>query len=138
VLAYCSRLIGAYERKKQRHRLFDYLFQGSTIACSGLAAVFAAAETLPAWARALPAALAGPVPAGMSGAFKFRENYLNFAVTKESLEAAKVRFEALSGGGEGPTKELEEFVSRVEALVLSELSELRVRALLKPSPGGSA
>jgi hypothetical protein len=107
-----------------RIRLFDNVLQTCVILAAGPTAFAAAIESWPKWAIALPAVMT-TVATGLSINFRFRTQYVNFACAGESLKWAKLRYEIRSESAPTDMKNLEEFVSNMEAIVSAELAEWR-------------
>src|SRR5687768_11390972 len=127
-LAHCEIYIAWYDRVKTTSRRLDHVFQTATISLSAITPLLILISDLPAVLKALPATLAG-IAAGLQGVFKFRERYLGFALAGELLKAEKLRFEvraeALVPGNPDSAKAVEQFVKRVNRIVLAETEEWR-------------
>lgn len=120
----CDDLIVWYERNKTRQRTLDHVLQTSVILAAGLTAFAAAIESWPKWAIVLPAVIT-TVATGLSTNFRFRTKYVNFASAGERLKWVKLRYQIRSENAPTDTKNLEEFVNSMEAIVSAELAEWR-------------
>jgi conflict system pore-forming effector with SLATT domain len=120
----CDDLIKWYERNKSRQRVLDNVLQTSVIVAAGLTAFAAAIESWPKWAIVLPAVIT-TVATGLSMNFRFRTKYVNFASAGERLKWVKLRYQIRSEGAPTDTRNLEEFVNGMEAVVSAELAEWR-------------
>lgn len=128
-LARCDELIEWYTKEGRRQRIAFQSFQVAAIVLSGLTPILILLlpEKWDAWA-ALPAALAA-IAVGMLGIFQWKENYIRFAYTSEALKSEKVKFETQTTNeydkNLDPQTILSNFVIRVEALVMGEVSDWR-------------
>jgi SMODS and SLOG-associating 2TM effector domain 1 len=120
----CDDLIDWYERNKSRQRVFDNVLQTCVILAAGLTAFAAAIESWPKWAIVLPAVIT-TVATGLSMNFRFRTKYVNFAFAGERLKWVKLRYQIRSESAPTDTKDLEEFVNSMEAIVSAEIAEWR-------------
>lgn len=120
----CDDLINWYEHNKSRQRILDNVLQTSVILAAGLTAFAAAIESWPTWAIVLPAVIT-TVATGLSTNFRFRTKYVNFASAGERLKWVKLRYQIRSESAPTDTKNLEEFVNSMEAIVSAELAEWR-------------
>jgi hypothetical protein len=120
----CTDLIDWYERQKKTQHAFDIVLQTSVILAAGLTAFAAAVDSWPKWAIVLPAVIT-TVATGLSANFRFRSKYVNFASAAERLKFVKLRYEIRSENAPADTKNLEDFVNNMEAIVSAELAEWR-------------
>jgi len=117
-----------YERIKQSQRRGFQLLQVSIIVGSGLTPLFILIDGFPKPLQALPAALAGMLTA-IVAAFRVQDNYVRFAYTLEMLKSEKFKFETRSTTEYGVEVDdqivLERFVSRMEELIINEVTDWR-------------
>lgn len=127
-LARCQRLIRWYTKEKRRQRLAYQTFQVAAILLSGVTPILILWSDVPDVWTALPAALAA-IATGLLGIFQWKENYVRFAYVSEALQSEKNKF--LTRTTTDYDKSLSEyealsiFVTRVESLVMSEVSDWR-------------
>lgn len=126
----CQDEIRWYENVKRRQRLAHYALQASVIVLSGMTPLLILIDQLPKPLQALPAALAGML-AAINGVFHISENYARFAYTSEALKSERFRFETRTtrdyAAEVDDYKALDRFVSRIEELIMSDVSDWRQR-----------
>jgi hypothetical protein len=127
-LARCQRLIKWYTKEKRRQRLAYQTFQVAAILLSGLTPILILWSDDPAGWTALPAALAA-IAIGLLGIFQWKENYVRFAYVSEALQSEKNKFVTRTTTDYDKSlseyEALSNFVTRVESLVMSEVSDWR-------------
>lgn len=125
----CDELIAWYTREGRRQRLAFQSFQVAASLLSGITPILILVlpPTLDGWA-ALPAALAS-IAVGLLGIFQWKENYIRFAYTGEALKGEKIKFETRTTKDYDVSLDdhqaLSYFVARMEALVMSEVTDWR-------------
>lgn len=134
----CQTMIEWYEKNKRIPRRLYYVSQTATIVLSALTPVLILWSELPKAAQALPAALAG-IAAGLNAVYRWRENWVLRAHTSEALKRELVKFRARASehyrAELGEQQALDNFVGRVEAITMGELSEWRVLQLQSSKEG---
>ena len=132
----CDALIQAYQRLKRNSRIRYQTAQILAIVFSGLTPVLILWTDLPKPLQALPAALAA-IAAGLNGVFQWKENYIRFAFTVEAIQSERVKFKTRTtreyAAKLAEHEALENFVTRVETLVLREVSDWRAQMLETPN-----
>ena len=117
-----------YEKVKRNQRRLRQLLLISIIILSGLTPLLLLIDGAPKFAQALPAAAAGMLTA-LSATFRVSENYARFSYTLEALKSEKFKFETRATKDYGVTvddqKALERFVTRMEELIISEVTDWR-------------
>ena len=123
-----------YERTKKSQRLTFQFIQFSVILFSGLTPLLLLIPDCPKLAAALPAAVAGMLTA-ITATFRFQDNYIRFAYTAEMLKSEKLKFETRSTKdyrvAAGDQEAFEIFVSRMEELIINEVTDWRQTAVKK-------
>jgi hypothetical protein len=125
----CDELIAWYTKEGRRQRLAFQSFQVAASLLSGITPILILVlpPTLDGWA-ALPAALAS-IAVGLLGIFQWKENYIRFAYTGEALKGEKIKFETRTTRDYDVSLDdhqaLSHFVARMEALVMSEVTDWR-------------
>lgn len=128
-LARCDELIAWYTKEGRRQRLAFQTFQVAAILLSGITPILILLlpDTLDAWA-ALPAALAA-IAIGLVGIFQWKENYVRFAYTSEAIKSERNKFVTRTTRDYDLKLDqhaaLGHFVTRVEALVMNEVTDWR-------------
>jgi len=117
-----------YERLKRNQRRAYQFMQFCIIVFSGLTPLLILIDGFPKPLQALPAALAGMLTA-IAATFRVRDNWTRFAYTLEMLKSEKFKFETRSTKDYGVNvdnqKALEKFVSRMEELIINEVTDWR-------------
>jgi hypothetical protein len=128
-LARCDKLIEWYTKEGRRQRIAFQSFQVAAILLSGITPILVLwlPDCLDAWA-ALPAALSA-IATGLLGIFQWKENYIRFAYTGEALKSEQIKFitRTTKPYDSAPDDQaaLSRFVTRVEALVMTEVTDWR-------------
>jgi len=124
----CRYLIGFYDRLKRRNKIANEVSATIAIVFSGLTPVLILWSDLPEVLQALPAALAA-VATGLSGIFQWKEHQTRFGYAKEALESERAKYQARAteryGSQVSDSDALESFVTRVEEILMTELSDWR-------------
>jgi hypothetical protein len=124
----CQENIDWYEKAKTRHMFAYQFFQVSALVLSGLTPVLILWTGLPELFKALPAALAA-IATGLLGIFQWKDSYIRFGYTSEALKSERVKFETrttkLYGAELDDHEVLNNFITRIENLVMSETSDWR-------------
>lgn len=122
-IARCQEQIQWYEKQKGRQRALYYTFQSLVVVLSGITPILILWTGLPKPIQALPAAL-GSIAAGLAGSFHWLEGWTRFAIADESLKSELAKFRARASESYSTKvsdeQALENFVTRVEAIVLAE------------------
>jgi hypothetical protein len=128
ILKKCDDQIAWYETTKSSTRTLHLTLTISTIVLGGLTPVLILWSDLPKAIQALPSALAAMTVA-LDRAFRPRENYARMSYFAEALKSEKTKFETRTtqdyGQNIGEFQALENFVTRVDSLMKSEISEWR-------------
>ena len=123
-------MITWYEKVKRQHRVAYQISQVAAVVLSGLTPVLILWSDLPKPIQALPAALAA-IAAGLNGIFQWKEGYVRFAYTGEALKSELLKFKTQTTKDYRASLEeqraLENFVARVEFLLLNEVSDWRAQ-----------
>ena len=124
-----------YERTKRSHRLTLQSLQVCIIVFSGLTPLLLLIPgDFPKAIAALPAAAAGMLTA-IVATFRVQDNYVRFAYTVEMLRSEKFKFETRStkdyGVNVDDQQSLERFVSRMEELIINEVTDWRQTTIKK-------
>jgi hypothetical protein len=131
VLKRCQDQIMWYEKTKRQTRNLHQSLKISTIVLGGLTPLLILWSDLPKPIQALPSALAA-MTAALNGAFRPRDNYIRFAYVAETLKSEKFKFETRTTKDYSRTVDeyqaLENFVTRIESLMASEVSDWRTLA----------
>jgi|SRR5579859_1568950 len=126
-----------YEQIKHRQRRAYLLLQVCVIAFSGLTPLLILIDQVPKTLQALPAALAG-VLAAILATFRLQDNYVRFGYTTEALKSELLKYEARGDRDYGPDVDdqlaFERFVSRMEGLIMAEVTDWRQSAIRKEQP----
>ena len=121
-----------YGHVKQRHRRAYQLLQVCVIVFSGLTPLLILIDQVPKPLQALPAALAGML-AAILATFRLQDNYARFGYTMEALKSELLRFESQGDRDYGPDvdsqKAFERFVSKMEAMIMAEVTDWRQAAI---------
>jgi hypothetical protein len=136
-LARCDEMIDWYERSKWWERGWHRVLQTLTIIIGTATPVVLL--WLPGYERvAAVSASFAAVVAGLAGLYHWQENWVRSAAAAEALKSERVRFMTRASEGYSPDEEasLRTFVTRTEAILMSELNDWR--ALLAPRPTGQA
>ena len=124
----CADEIAWYETVKRNQRRLRLLLLVSIIVLSGLTPLLILIDGAPKVAQALPAAVAGMLTA-ISATFRVPENYARFSYTLEALKSEKFKYETRAGKdyslSVNDDKALERFVTRMEDLIISEVTDWR-------------
>jgi hypothetical protein len=130
----CTYMIDWYEVRLRRARIWYRLFQTATIILSGLTPVIILLFQQPPVVQAAPAALAS-ISAALVASFRWREDWIRFAVAAETLRSERAKFLARATEEYAVTVPLERaldtFVFRTESLAISEVSEWRNQLIQK-------
>lgn len=127
----CNEQIKWYEDHASHARILYRAFQSAVVILGGLTPVLALwSEEVSRGVQALPAALAAIV-AGISGFWRWQENWIRFGYTAEALKSELVKFETRATeayrASLNEEQALENFVIRIEDLAIGEVSEWRTR-----------
>ncbi len=128
-LARCDKLIEWYTNEGRRQRIAFQSFQVAAILLSGITPILVLwlPDCWDAWA-ALPATLAA-IATGLLGIFQWKENYIRFAYTGEALKSERIKFITRTTKPYDSALEdkaaLSRFVTRMEALVMTEVTDWR-------------
>ena len=124
----CEKLIDWYDKTKRLQRIAYQGFEVAAIVLSGLTPILILWSNLCEVLQALPAALAG-IAIGLLGIFQWRANYVRFGYVCEALKSEKLKFETRTTADYDTKldehKALGHFVTRMEALVMSEVTDWR-------------
>ncbi len=128
----CEDQIKWYSWAKRRQRILYQTFQFTAIVLSGLTPVLILWSDLPKTLQALPAAVAA-IASGLIGIFQWKENYSRFGYSAEALKSEKIKFETRTtrryGAKLDDYEALENFVTRIEALIMDEVTDWRSQIL---------
>ena len=117
-----------YEKAKRNQGRIRRVLLTSIILFSGLTPILLLIDEMPKFVQALPAALAA-ILAALNATFHVPENYARFSYTLEALKSEKFKFETRVSEDYGvkvdDQKALERFVSKMEGLLISEVTEWR-------------
>ena len=117
-----------YEKAKRNQRRLRQLLLSSIIIFSGLTPLLLLIDNIPKFVQALPAALAA-ILAALNASFRVPENYTRFSYTLEALKSEKFKFETRASADYGikvdEQKTLERFVTKMEELLISEVTDWR-------------
>ena len=124
----CAEQIDWYQRYASREWTFFVIFQSSAVLLAAATPILILWSSLPKAVQALPAALAS-VAAGLSGTFRWLENKARYSFTAEALKSERVMFTTRTPPRYGieidDETALATFVSRIEQIAMSEVSEWR-------------
>jgi hypothetical protein len=124
----CNELIDWYDKTKRQQHIAYQSFQVAAIVLSGVTpSLILWNHQSKVW-QALPAALAG-IAMGLIGIFQWRANYVRFGYVCEALKSEKLKFETRTTADYDTKLDEHEalgnFVTRMEALVMSEVTDWR-------------
>jgi hypothetical protein len=129
-LEYCVNNIRWYEDHAGRARLLHRTFQSAVVVLAGLSPILVLWSDIPGVVQALPAALAAIV-AGISGFWRWQENWIRFSHTAETLKGERIAFETRTTEAYSANLRdqqlLDNFVTRVRSVVLSETLQWRTQ-----------
>ena len=127
-LTQCQQHINWYDKAKDRQRIAYQSFQVAAIVLSGLTPILILWSDLSKVLQALPAALAA-IAIGLLGIFQWRANYVRFSYVCEALKSERLKFETRTTADYDMKLDEHEalgnFVTRMEALVMSEVTDWR-------------
>jgi len=132
---HCKDHIKWYEANKRKSMWLYAVFQTSVVGLSGLTPVLILWSAVPRPLQALPAALAA-IAVALVGTFRWRDNQARFATAGETLKSELVYFQTRSTKWYDrkldDNEALDNFVTRVESLVLNETAEWRADLTKRP------
>jgi hypothetical protein len=126
-----------YEQIKHRQRRAYQLLQICVIVFSGLTPILILIDQFPKPLQALPAALAGML-AAILATFRLQDNYVRYGYTTEALKSELLKYETRGDRDYGPDVDdqlaFERFVSKMEGLIMAEVTDWRQSAIRKEQP----
>ncbi len=127
-----------YGRTKLAQRRAYQILQVCVIVFSGLTPILILIDQVPKPLQALPAALAG-ILAALLATFRLQENYVRFGYTIEALKSELLKYETQADPDYGPEvdaqKAFERFVSRMEGMIMAEVTDWRQAAVRRETTG---
>jgi len=133
----CDEQIGWYQRFSSREWRFFVVFQTSAIVLGAATPILILWASVPKAVQALPAALAS-VAAALVGTFGWLRNKARYSFTAEALKSERVMFTTRTPPSYGLDLDddtaLATFVSRIEQIGMTEVSEWKADVVQAASP----
>ncbi len=128
-LDHCQEMIDWYGKHKWWQRVYYQVSQLMAIVLSGITPILILIDQLPEVIQAIPPAIVTML-VGLGGIYQWKENWLQYAQTHETLKNEKLKFETRAGNYGfrlNETTALDRFVTRVSDITLGEVTEWQQR-----------
>jgi hypothetical protein len=126
----CEELIARYDSLRNRHRIAYHTLLVASLVLSGITPVLVLATGLSPVIQALPAALAA-IATGVIGIFQWRDSYPRCTYVCESLRSEETKYRTRTtpaySSDLADQQALNNFVMRVEAIVINEITDWRAQ-----------